>query len=125
MKYLLPLFIIAISCTKKVGHLAEKAAIPGNQNTNACAVLAFVSYSTNIKSIIDANCLPCHSSPGSGGINLDSYASVKTVVQSGQLMPVITNTDPANPIMPPPPQNRLDSCQVKAITLWINSGYSN
>ncbi|MEI6020961.1 MAG: hypothetical protein WCR21_07515 [Bacteroidota bacterium] len=65
--------------------------------------------------------MPCHAIPGSGGINLDTYEQCKATAKSGQLIPVVMFS-PGNTFMPPPPQRSLDSCEIKALNLWIKQG---
>jgi hypothetical protein len=121
----LSFILIFISCTKTVGHNKFTVAqAPTNTAPppTICQLITTesVSYTTVISTIFNDNCLPCHSSPGSGGINLDNYAGCKAVAQ-GELMDVILY-NPGNIQMPPSPQKLLDSCQIKALTLWIKQG---
>ncbi|MEO6306102.1 MAG: hypothetical protein ABIP51_23340, partial [Bacteroidia bacterium] len=69
------------------------------------------------------NCNNCHSSPSA--FASDSYQSIKASGQSGNLMLYTANTDTNNPIMPPPPYKHLDSCEIKALSLWITQGCLN
>ncbi len=80
-----------------------------------------VTYNTNIKNILHNNCSPCHDAPGSGGINLDSYEPSVALAKSGELLQVVAYI-PGEVSMPPPPQKQLDSCEIKALTLWIKEG---
>lgn len=111
---------ISFSCTKKVGTPA-KVNTTKEFVTSSCDMLkdTIVSYSKNIQSILRTNCGSCHSKPGSGGINLDSYEDVKSLAISGELLTVITNTDLSSVIMPPPTYRHLDSCEIKALNRWI------
>jgi len=86
-----------------------------------CQISDSISYMSDVKSILDANCIPCHQYPGAGGINLDSYNESKNVALSGQLVQSIIH-DTNYVIMPPPPQKQLDSCQIKTIKKWIEQG---
>lgn len=99
---------------------SSSPAVPCQYNSNTT-----VSFSLSISPLLLHNCGSCHSSPGSGGINLDTYANVKSTALSGQLMPAVTNTVTSNIIMPPPPLQHLDSCQIKALNLWIAQGCMN
>jgi hypothetical protein len=80
-----------------------------------------LTYSAFVAPLLQNYCLPCHASPGSGGINLDNLNDVKAQAQSGDLLSVIIGG--AQQItMPPPPKKQLDSCEIKVIDLWIQSG---
>ena len=114
---------ILLSCSKDVG-LSQKKIEPVSQSFH-CQNASVISYSLNILPLFQNNCNNCHLTPGSGGINLDSYSSIKQTILSGQLMPVVTNTDINSTIMPPPPQRHLDSCEIKTLNLWINQGCLN
>lgn len=94
----------------------------GTSTPQACVYqsTSIISYSNTVSKIMTKNCYPCHQTPGSGGINLDSYAPTKALAQ-GELMDVITY-NPGNIQMPPPPQKLLDSCEIKALNLWIKQG---
>lgn len=87
----------------------------------SCELKDTVSYTQDIAPILTANCFPCHQYPGAGGINLDSYSNSASIALSGQLVQSIIH-DTNYVIMPPPPQNELDSYQVKAIKRWVAQG---
>ena len=113
-----------MSCTNKKLNIP-----PGSPSSplidNSCKYKSnsIISYSVTVSPILMNNCMPCHSSPTS--FAMDDYASVKATAQSGQLMTVVTNTIPLTVTMPPPPQRHLDSCEIKALNLWISQGCLN
>lgn len=55
----------------------------------------FVTYDDNIKSIIDNNCINCHSSPPVNGAptSLTTFEGVKAGVENGNLIERISTTD--------------------------------
>lgn len=119
-KYFIIIGILGVyqfsSCTKdKVESLTS---------LNACDLKDSVSFKNVINPILTNNCMPCHQTPGTGGINLDAYTDIKNFANSGQLVQSIIH-DTNYIIMPPPPQKELDSCQVKAIKNWILQGCQN
>lgn len=80
-----------------------------------------VSYITDVKPVLDANCLGCHSnSLPSGSISLEGYSNVQGVANSGLLYKVI-NHAPGIPAMPQG-QPQLPSCQILKIKAWIDAG---
>jgi hypothetical protein len=127
MKNMFLFFIVlfALSCTKKKGiRMDNTFPIPKTtQLTTGCNVPSVVSYSLIISPLLMNNCQGCHLSPSA--FSCDSYASTKASALSGNLMTYITNTDPSNTMMPPPPLRHLDSCEIKALNLWITQGCLN
>jgi len=120
------LFLIAhfiLSCNKNSSRTQNK--IEPIPQSYPCQIAPVISYSSNILPLFQNNCNNCHSTPGSGGINLDSYFSIKQIILSGQVMPVVTNTDVNSIMMPPPSQRHLDSCEIKTLNLWISQGCIN
>ncbi|HQQ95129.1 MAG TPA: hypothetical protein PLQ93_11285 [Bacteroidia bacterium] len=122
--YHLSFFLFFISCTKKTGHPLSTSNLPAPTTDHNCSVRSdsLLSYSTSIKPILIANCKECHSPPGSGGINIFSDSTVILQALSGNLLGVITNTDPQSIMMPPPYRRHLDSCELKQIALWVSEG---
>ncbi len=68
--------------------------------------------------------MPCHSSPSN--FAFDNYTSVKASALSGDLTHAVIN-DSNFVIMPPPGYGytALDSCQIKALNLWLAQGCQN
>ncbi|PVW12399.1 hypothetical protein DDV96_14890 [Marixanthomonas spongiae] len=72
-----------------------------------------VTYSDNVKPIINNNCIICHSNPPQNGalMPLINYETVKEAVQNRNLIGRISNEDPVF-LMPPGgpklPQNLID-----------------
>lgn len=84
------------------------------------------SYSKTVKPILEANgCLSCHggAATGSGGIVLDSYASLQTTYLSDSVKRgrFISGSDR----MPPSsaPAGVLSECDMNKLKAWIDSGY--
>jgi hypothetical protein len=124
--FILMFFVVLLSCTKKRG-LPPKNEVPVKPVVvnNSCIYQSnsVISYSATVSPMLMSNCYNCHSSPSA--FSCDSYEPVKASAQSGNLMLYATNTDTNSPIMPPPPYRHLDSCQIKALTLWIAQGCLN
>jgi len=77
-----------------------------------------VSYTKQVKPILEQHCLPCHAYPGTGGITVDVYAEARNLAISGMLGHAVIQ-DSNYVIMPPPPAVPLDSCEFKVLNLWI------
>lgn len=83
----------------------------------------FVTYVGEVKSIIDTNCIACHSNPPVNGapMSLITYQDVRNAVENGNLMARISTND-IGAVMPPGgprlPQNLID-----LIAQWQADGF--
>ena len=94
-----------------------------NQCTGACDTSLF-TFSGAVAPVINTFCKGCHNSASlGGGIDLSSYAAVKTVAANGKLMGSITQSAGFKPM--PQGGNKLQDCQVTQIDKWIKSGMPN
>ena len=55
-------------------------------------------YNENVAPILSSNCTGCH--PGQGGLSLDSYTSVYSAIQSGNVLDRVNRNSGANGFMP-------------------------
>lgn len=112
--------IVIISCSKS-NELTES----GNSNTGGTGCdTVNMKYTTDIKTIIQANCYSCHGNgQAQGGVNLDTYSSVKQHADNGSLIGVITHAAG----YPPMPQGaaKLSDCDINKIKAWIARGTLN
>lgn len=122
--YLVLIFLIFQSCTKKIGTPIIPAPISSTSHSSCkYQSTSIVSFSATIGPLFMNKCKDCHLSPST--FACDSYQSIKGSAQGGSLLQYITNTDPSSPVMPPPPYVHLDSCELKAINLWVTQGCLN
>ena len=96
--------------------------LQGAENTN-CDTLpcdtANTSYANTIAPIINNNCIGCHSiTTPSGGIVLSSYASIKAIVNNGQLKASVIDRSST----PMPPTYTINACSINQLNNWINNG---
>ena len=89
-----------------------------------CEISDSVSFQQEVFPILSDYCMPCHSNPGAGGVNFDTYSEILPFALSGQLVQTLIH-DTTGIIMPPLPSNGPDSCQVKTIKRWILQGAMN
>ncbi len=83
-----------------------------------------VTYSTYVKSLLNSHCVGCHGNINpSGGINLSSYNSVKTVASNGKLFGAV-NHDSGYKAMPQG-GNKLSPCDRDKLKAWIDDGSKN
>ena len=89
-----------------------------NENYGSCDTTD-VRYSAFVRPLIQARCQGCHSgSAPQGGINLSTYANVKSLATNGKLYGAITRTSN----WMPKGGAKLDECTVKKVKVWINAG---
>lgn len=79
-----------------------------------------VSYNTYVKPTL-ASCTSCHKTGNaSGGINLDSYAGVKSAALSGHLYGSINWGAGFSPM--PQGGNKLSDCTILKVKSWVDAG---
>ena len=120
--------VIIFSCSKKSED--QVAQPPGGSNGggtggggSSCDTVN-MTYSANVKPILQANCYSCHGNGQvNGNVTLDSYAGVKAVADNGKLIGVITHAAG----FPQMPQggSKLSDCNINKIKDWINRGTPN
>lgn len=104
--------------------ITEGAGINIDCNVSVLCDTLNVTYSETITSIIQSNCLGCHSSTGTGGgILLNTYSGVKQQVTNGRLWGSINWQSGFSQM----PQNaaKLSDCDITKIGIWIQDGAPN
>lgn len=91
-----------------------------NNACNSCDTAVF-TYTAAIGLMVNNYCKGCHN-PSSlgGGIDLSSYAAVKTQALNGKLVGTITHTSGYSPM--PKGGNKLSDCRIKQVQKWIAAG---
>jgi mono/diheme cytochrome c family protein len=81
-----------------------------------------VTYSSDVRPIIDASCgTKCHSAEKhAGGIDLSSYAGVSKEAVGGKLLAAIRHEDGVEPM--PRNAEKLDGHAIAIIAQWIEGG---
>nr|MBS0037020.1 hypothetical protein [Saprospiraceae bacterium] len=83
-----------------------------------------VSYSMDIRPILENGCIGCHNPDNpSGGVNLDSYTGVKVAAESGRLFGAV-NWSPGYVNMPFG-GIQISECKIDKIQAWIDQGIKN
>lgn len=82
-------------------------------------ILTTVTYETDVKTIINNNCISCHISGGQASfLSLVNYTQVRTSAESGTLI------ESMNDVADPMPQSGLLSAQTRAvIDAWKADGF--
>lgn len=100
--------------------------IPGiNDSTSTgCDTTKALTYTADIKPILDANCgagNSCHNGGGSqSGIDLGTYAGAKAAAL-GKLVGAIT-WDGSASNMPKGSTSKINDCSIAKIKKWVNTG---
>ncbi len=103
-----------ISCSSDSTEDLETTNIPDDK----------VTYTNNIKSIIDTNCISCHSSPPVNGapIALVTFSQIKNGTQNGNVINRIEREQGSSGVMPPV-GSTLSAAQIQLIKDWQTDGY--
>jgi Planctomycete cytochrome C len=89
----------------------------------ACDTAA-VKYSTSVLPILSSNCISCHGgATPSAAIRLDTYAGVKQQADNGRLWGAVSHSPNYSPM--PKNSNKLSSCNLEKIRIWITAGAPN
>lgn len=89
-----------------------------NENYGACET-SDVRYGAFVQPLIQSRCQGCHSgNTPQGGVNLSTYANIKTMAANGKLYGAITRTSN----WMPKGGAKLDDCTVAKMKAWIDAG---
>lgn len=99
----------------------EEELYPNSQQ--ACGTTP-VTYSRDVATIIQNNCLTCHSAAANmGAVTLEGYTSLKTYASNGKLYGVISHAPGYSPM--PKGGNKMSDCNIAIIKRWIDDGAPN
>lgn len=84
---------------------------------NNCSTVS-AKYSTDIKPIIDANCIGCHG-VGSRKGDFTTYEGLKVVAGKGELREHVLE------LKDMPPKGPLSEADQQKISCWLSSGFPN
>ena len=101
--------IVMSSCTT--------AEIPLDEVTDP--VVEVITYTGNVKAIIDNNCTSCHGAVSpQAGLSLTTYLQVRGAAENGNLIPRMNNAT-----APMPPSGRLSANIQAIIDGWADGGF--
>ena len=132
--YFMVLLVVCISCSKRKSQSSnnQSSAIQPIQVV-ACDTIN-ISYSCMIQPIFKKNCYQCHSTvltdTGALALDLETFQSFKTYLKLFYKNDSIFGSKFYNTIlqspttlpMPPAPENKLPSAELRMIKKWIDSG---
>lgn len=83
-----------------------------------------VSYSVNVKPILEQECFACHdfTAPG-GGVVLTEFSQLQNAIIDGSLLGAIKH-EPGFSNMPKS-GNQLPACDIQRIEAWVQAGAPN
>ena len=100
-----------------------KQGAKNNECVQACDTIN-VSYSAIIKTIMDNNCMGCHSgTTPAGGVSISNYIEVKAIAQNGSLLGTVEHKAGFSPM--PKGMTKLSACNISQLKVWINEGMQN
>jgi hypothetical protein len=80
-----------------------------------------VTYSGTIAPFLQNTCNGCHSGSSAGaGIQLNTYAGVRTVALNGRLVGAVSHSSGFVPM--PQGGTKINDCRISQITTWVNAG---
>jgi hypothetical protein len=80
-----------------------------------------ISYTTDIRPVLDANCVSCHAPGGEQeGAPLVTYENVK---QYADTRDIVDRTNGTGSLMPP--SGKMSNCNIAIIEAWVNAGAPN
>ena len=83
-----------------------------------------VTYSEDVVSILQSNCLSCHNDLSEqGGVNLDGYDNLIPYVEDGSFMGSIRHEEGWEPM--PLTGGMISSCSIDKLQAWIDAGALN
>jgi len=83
--------------------------------------IANPTYTANVKSIIQNNCLSCHSTAGAEFPTMETYDQVKDATQNGNVICRINGA--CGDVMPQ--TGKMPQSNINVIQNWANNGYPN
>ena len=118
MKIIYPfLFILTIASLSTGCYYDNEEYLYGTCDTTN------VTFTKDIKPIMDANCINCHSG---GAIDLTNYNGVKTKVTDSTLYKAMSYSySGVNSSKNMPSSGKLDDCSINKVKAWIDQGALN
>ncbi|MDF7813266.1 hypothetical protein [Hymenobacter sp. YC55] len=85
---------------------------------------ADVTYALTVAPLLQKNCTSCHNANfASGGVNLSTYATVRTVALNGRLVGSVNHEPGYSPM--PKGGAKLAECDITQLRKWVTDGAAN
>jgi hypothetical protein len=104
-------------------HCTYDNSVDSYGNTAACDTAA-VTFSQDIKALIDQNCEGCHNGmSANGGLVLSGHQNTAAAALNGSLIDRMTRST-GDPLLMPP-SGALSDCDISKLHAWIGEGAPN
>lgn len=112
---------ISANCDYQVQlSLGQGRLVHGDTELALDATAAQATYHKNVKSIVNAKCISCHSgASASAGVDLSSETSVKQYKSS-----IVSTINGGYPVMPPNGSTKLTSAEKNTFNAWKSNNYA-
>lgn len=85
---------------------------------------ADVTYALTVAPLLQKSCTSCHNSNfASGGVNLSTYATTRTVALNGRLIGSVNHEAGYSPM--PKGGTKLADCDITQLRKWVTDGAAN
>lgn len=82
-------------------------------------IIETITYSNDVKTIIDNNCVSCHNTVQLiAGLDISTYSKLKLATENGNLISRINNAS-----SPMPPIGLMSADLIATIEKWVEEGY--
>jgi uncharacterized membrane protein len=107
------LSILLFSCSY------EKIEPPAANNSEDELIIEDITYTNDVKPILDQHCISCHSPSGSQSwLDVSTYSGAKAQVTNGGIQSRVINESPS----PMPPSGGISQEEKNIIQTWIDQG---
>lgn len=115
MKYLFPAFLASAGLLLVLpGCNRDNLTAPPCNTPNPEAL----TYTVNVKPILDRSCISCHSAHGSAAGDFRTYEGIKPYLVNGSVSNLVVVRQSM------PPNSALSQAEIETINCWIQAGYA-
>lgn len=110
------LFLVVIVCSF---YSCSSSTIAEEEEEDPTPITKKVTYDADVKPIISSSCTGCHGgATPKAGLDLTTYAKVKSTAEAGKLTARMNNS--SNPM---PPSGILSANKRQIIDKWVSDGF--
>ena len=110
-------FTVAILVTSCAYNKEQLPSPENGGGGNAPYNGPIITYTSHVKTIIDNNCIGCHS--GGQPPNLTTYSGVQAQAATGRILARVINGSPS--FMPP--SGSLPQADIDTVQFWLDQGF--
>jgi mono/diheme cytochrome c family protein len=103
----------------------EEGATNDTCSMSTCDTSGVISYTSQVKPILDNWCNSCHggAAQAGGGISLSTYSAVKVTANNGKLVGSVVWSGSYSAM--PKDGNKLSDCNIATLKKWVDAGAPN